>query len=289
MGYNERFVSEVNSFEEYIHFIKEYKEKNNCELWYRGHASNAWELKPNLYRNAKMDVGDGKEITRLRYNIVNFNNEFKKFKQKVLNEGLSDTLELNDFHLMFIAQHYGMLTPILDWTIDPLVALFFAVEEANKFNDNFPVIYILKPNLLNESSMVCKSDKSSIKEPICIDDISNESFYRLTKDLNNTPANHIPIAIFSEMDFSHRISRQSGRFTLHGAIGPLNYSWNDITIKGQQFTDKIKINAGAVEEMKEYLSSLSINKNTVYRKLNTPLDKICNRIKQEELKKFERE
>ncbi|OVE67246.1 FRG domain-containing protein [Clostridium diolis] len=278
-------TTEINSFEEYLRFIKNYYEKSGKELWYRGHWSNTWDLKPNLYRNAKMITGAKGEITRLRYSFVNFKNEFLKLKEEILNKHLFDISELNDFHIMFIAQHYGLLTPTLDWTTDPLVALFFALDGNAHEDEEFPVIYILKPGFSNEYSYLNYNDNSRITKPICIDD-SDYLFNKLTDDLNNTPANHVPIAVFSELDFSHRICKQSGKFTLHGAVGPLNYEWNNITIENKKFVDEIRINVKAIEEIRKYLAALNINKQTIYRDISTPLDNICNHIKKQELEIF---
>lgn len=283
---DKEYLTEINSFDEYLCFLKNYFQKKQGELWYRGHSSNRWLLKPNLYRNAKMNLNPKDGIEVLRYNFVNFKGEFSKLKKEISDKNLFDTSELNDFQIMFIAQHYGLLTPILDWTTDPLVALFFALDDYTfKEEKEFPVIYILKPGLCNANSSIVYSNNTDITEPLCIDDM-NDYFNKWTTDLNDSPANHIPIAIFSDIDFSHRICRQSGKFTLHGAVGPLNFSWNNTVIKKEKIVDEIKINHKAVEEMKKYLLALNINKQTIFRNTSSHLDNICEQIKKQEMEVF---
>ncbi|MCR1971919.1 FRG domain-containing protein [Clostridium cochlearium] len=286
MLYEEDCITEINSLAEYLSFVKNYSEKSKVELWYRGHRTNVWRLKPNLYRNAKRIKGADNEITVLKYNFVNFKDEFYRLKKEVIDKDLFDISKLNDFQIMFIAQHYGLLTPILDWSTDPLVALFFALDEYSYNDVEFPVIYIFKPGFCNANAFISHSDNTSITEPLCIDDL-NDHFNKWCDDLNNSPVNHIPIAIFSKIDFSHRICRQSGKFTFHGAVGPLSYSWSDIVIGEKKFVDAIKINPKAVKEIKEYLLVLDINKKSIYRDtIPTPLDNMCAQIKEQGLKAF---
>lgn len=285
MCYDGEYLAEINSFEEYVQFVKEYSEKNKCEIWYRGQRDNRWELKPNIYRNAKMDINPKGEVSQLKYKLVNFKDEFDKLKEEILNKKLFDFSELNDFQTMFVAQHYGLLTPILDWTTDPLVALFFALDNYEPEEDSFPVIYFFKPGQCNSNSWIRYGNGRDITEPLCIDE-HDECFDVWVSDLNNTPANHIPIAIYSKMDFSHRICRQSGKFTLHGAVGPLNYRWNNIDIKGEKLAYVIKINPKAVDEMKKYVLALDITKQSIYRG-KSDLDVVCKQLRNESLKAFE--
>lgn len=286
MNYKGSYLTEINSFEEYICFVKNYFKKSQGELWYRGHNSNQWKLKPNLYRTATMNLIPGRGVQALRYNFPNFQEEFTKLKEEFRNKNLFDTSKLNDFQIMFIAQHYGLLTPILDWTTDPLVALFFALDGYTSNDEEFPVIYILKPGLCNSNSNIQRNN-ADITEPLNIDDMSHY-FDEWMNDLNRGVATQIPIAIFSEIDFSHRISRQSGKFTFHGAVGTLNYPWNGIFIKGEKIVDEIKINPEAVEEIRECLLALDITEQTIYRNTSTELDEICKEIRDQELETFKK-
>lgn len=278
------YLREINSVQEYCTFLENYTTNNKAELWYRGHRSQFWELKPNLYRNMEMI----KNTNILNYNIIDFRESFIRLKKEILNKNLFDISNLNDFQIMFIAQHYGLLTPILDWTSAPLIALFFAIDEYNYNSEEFPVIYILEPGFCNENSCIVKKSKENFIEPICIDNMDNNDFDVWTSDLNRGMG-HIPIAIFGNEDFLHRISSQSGKFTFHQAVGTKRYSWDNIDIEKKRFVEKIKINPNKVETIKALLCTLGINKKSIYRNdYPNNLDNTCNKIKKNSLVEFEK-
>jgi len=58
--------------------------------------------------------------------------------------------ELNDWELLSLGQHYGLPTRLIDWTTNPLIALWFAFEK-EKESENDRVVFGL---VVQEDSLV---------------------------------------------------------------------------------------------------------------------------------------
>lgn len=82
---------------------------------YRGHADSRWTLLPK--------AGRGKLRTQDRRSLGRF---YRWSRQAV---AYAPDLPTNDWERLAVAQHFGLATCLLDWTFNPLAALYFACNE----------------------------------------------------------------------------------------------------------------------------------------------------------------
>jgi len=83
--------------------------------WFRGQSNIAWRLLPKAGRD-EFYLPEDRDLGR-----------FNSWKNQAI--GYSTDLPKNDWECLAVAQHYGLATRLLDWTYNPMVATFFAVNE----------------------------------------------------------------------------------------------------------------------------------------------------------------
>ena len=279
------YTKEINSLKDYIDFIIGYRLDSNTECWYRGHRDDSWSLRPNIFRNQILDMPADNKVHSIRYkNFINFQDEIIEFRNQLKHKKKYNS-DFNLFHYTFIGQHYGLKTPALDWSTDPLVALYFALDKYEYIEDGpFPVVYIVNPSILNKYAGLVISNEdeySDIIEPLIVDELDDEDFMKLFKDLNNTPFSPTPLAVKSNLDLNcHRISRQSGVFTLHEARHLKSPEW---FARSTDFGMVLKINPQKAVEIRKHLNLLNINEETIYgigvdsKELSQIAEKIVNK------------
>lgn len=138
---------------------------------YRGEESDKYKLLPKFGRDQEKSVENDSEIERALLN------DFKRTAIPHLTYNPT-----NNWDWLAIAQHHGLHTRLLDWTLNPLAAAFFAVHK-NSPGDS--ILYIFDSrDLLDVDEVVPPFD---IKE----------------------------VRLFYPRHVTRRISAQSGLFTIH--------------------------------------------------------------------------
>lgn len=96
---------------------------NRC--LFRGQSSTDWSLQTSLGRELASSGLGWYQVAQLEREIMN---RFWREAHRELEPGVSSkrAISLNSWPLM---QHYGTPTRVLDWSLSPYVALYFAVEQ----------------------------------------------------------------------------------------------------------------------------------------------------------------
>lgn len=170
--------------------------------WFRGLRNANWNLEPSIKRHG------GAEAERAL---------FKRFKQNALSH--VPLRPSTEWEWLFLMQHYGLPTRLLDWTESALIGLYFAIHDADPDNpDASAALWAMNPIGLNEASKWSAPHKADI--PGFDDDEELDAY--LPSQIGRGRLGLEPIAAIAARN-SARIQVQQGVFTIHHAkLEPLN-------------------------------------------------------------------
>jgi len=119
----------IKSTVEYLQHINDLSDKDESGgmMIFRGHNDSNWKLLPLLARNTKF-VKDYEDWQVCEQETLN---TFKKYAIQFM-----DKEPRNEIEWLILARHHGFPTRLLDWTTNPLKALFFAVDDDSLKNDS---------------------------------------------------------------------------------------------------------------------------------------------------------
>jgi hypothetical protein len=142
----------IRSLNEFIEvLINKTIKFGNDKLWFRGENSDKYELVPNLYRMTNKELTYCRYVDPKTYYILEQNID-TSFYRKSFNYFSNHGIVSNRWNRYFLKQHYGLKTRLLDWSENAMFALFFALTNNYKENENAR-FWILSPFELNNYSI----------------------------------------------------------------------------------------------------------------------------------------
>jgi hypothetical protein len=120
-----RNLGTVASLQEYLSLVLDRSQEPGEGWVYRGHREDGWLPVPKIDRLEYSQYRREKGWDRLQHEGWLLKEFMKAARPHV-------SIEPQDkWEWLGIAQHYGLATRLLDWTANPIIALFFAVEKPN--------------------------------------------------------------------------------------------------------------------------------------------------------------
>lgn len=222
----------INSLGEYISRI----ERESVSFFYRGQSQD-WPLLPSI---ARVGRGGYEELIEFEHEIIS---EFRRLSFPFF-ERHPDSFSEWILH----AQHYGLPTRLLDWTSNPMKALYFAVEDLDE----------------GEDAVVWSWDSADVQWGEELPNLKTTSLYF------HRPTHH-----------NHRITSQESMFLVYPLmegqtkIKPLQESFFKNAPRGE-LIEKMIIPKEKKVQFKRTLDDLGINRLTIYPCIESVVTTIKN-------------
>ena len=223
---------EINSLKDYVYFIE-----NQCidydVVLFRGQRED-WSLEPKL---ARLNL-------RLQSSILEAEQDMLSYLKRKSIPHLKSIPE-NDWEWLSLAQHHGMATRLLDWTTNPLAALWFAINQPSDNNRDAVIWAFLLTDI----------------EFIEDENLNNES-----------PFTQAFTRIYQPKHITNRITSQHGWFTVHSYSNPESqFTPLEQDIRYQKKLRKLTIPAIKFQELRFHLDRCGINAYSIF----ADLDGLC--------------
>jgi hypothetical protein len=137
-------VTRLESWREFTELLEnDFFNRPGVQLVFRGHRRFDWSLMPTLGRLTTNGI-----VTEALAQA-----QLERFKRAVRGRLTDASMVNEDDELWSVGQHHGLMTPLLDWTYSPYVALFFAFHKDDSKEEAanpYRAVYVLNKSFLAE-------------------------------------------------------------------------------------------------------------------------------------------
>jgi hypothetical protein len=223
--------------------------------WYRGIGNVSYELQPSLFRHPS--IATKKPLDLEQQLLV----RFRQRSIPYLNQRIDD-----DWELLFLMQHHGVPTRLLDWTENPYIALYFALTSCNTDpkTDDYPdcCVWSLDPIAWNRAVL----DHISYTDGVLV--ASDERLNAHKPGVKEHVFSKKPVAMYGSYN-SPRIVAQRGTFMVFGSdISPME----SVKAGSEAITDdvlrKLKIPGSKVPTVLKSLTSIGYTDSVIFPDLD---------------------
>lgn len=260
----------IGSVEELLISLREIKGSSEREIWFRGHRKWSWRLEPTFYRDTESfetvsNPGVSPAIQIPKHDLGDLDKMLNLVKQVLGSHGQTD---VKDSDALLLAQHYGVSTPLLDWSTSPLVASWFAIQNAKLLDPNDPpTLWLIDPQFANASVPYIFPEHLAEQPGIEFDRMVMHLQTRRMKLIDSRIAQDFPLAVYTQNDFTTRIGRQSGKFTFSGPERTFrNVVTGGVTsgLRGERAFAPLVFDVSRARTLLHELRLLGIDERTVY-------------------------
>jgi len=206
------------------------------EVWFRGQSNADWSLTPRLLRSPA--------------GVTHEKNMLARFRSRAMGILPNHPTDNDPARWMFLMQHHGLPTRLLDWTESALAALFFAVSGSPSADG---AVYVMVPMDLNQSQ---------VAQPVLFNPYTPEMYEMLMAAFMGTV---MPIKTLAMMAYASndRISRQQGHFTMHGTSSDLR------SLANADWLKTLRIPAASKAEIKQQLEYFGVTETSLFHDLDS--------------------
>lgn len=263
-------ATRIGSVRTFLDALEKLNRSDEEVLFYRGHSSFTYDLKPSIYRNQGW-----------------IENEHIIFKELILRCPTDFDSSESTFQTLVKMQHYSLPTRLLDITTNPLVALYFACANSNnaeagevivfripkieiKYFDSDTVSVISnisrRPNdfIVPPETLTLKRFNLNPHISYLLHEIKKEKPYFEPKILRS----HLQSVVCVKPKLNNaRIIRQDGAFLLFG-VGNSKLECAQLP-RPYETQDSPRILVIDKHRVKDQLEALGITKGTIYPEIES--------------------